>query len=150
METKNSSRQPDIGDRRKALNRRILDDRRKSDDRRSGRDRRNGRDRRSGWGKIEEHLLRGALAATASIVFQFSRPFTIILGYVDLLLSSSKEENTKQKLYIIKEQLEKISEILDNFREVENFKTKDFDGVDILDTNNLLDVKPDELDRKIL
>lgn len=151
METSNNgSRQPDIGDRRKALNRRVLDDRRKADDRRSGHDRRNGRDRRSGWGKIEEHLLRGALAASASIVFQFSRPFTIILGYVDLLLSSSKEEHTKQKLFIIKEQLEKISEILDSFREVETFQTKDFDGIDILDTNNLLEAEPDELDRKIL
>jgi hypothetical protein len=151
METRNrTSKQPDIGDRRKAFNRRTLEERRKSDDRRNGRDRRSGSDRRSGWGKIEDLLLRGALAATASIVFQFSRPFTIILGYVDLLLASSREENTKQKLFIIKEQLEIISEILDDFREVDSFKTKDFDGVDILDTNKLLDVKQDELDRKIL
>ena len=151
METGNNSiRQQDTGDRRKALNRRRLEDRRKSTDRRQDIDRRSGRDRRHGWGTVEDHLLRGALAATASIVFQFSRPFTIILGYVDLLLASTREERTKEKLVIIKEQLHTISEILDNFREVDNFKTKDFDGVDILDTTKLQDEEQNELDRKIL
>jgi hypothetical protein len=146
METRNKRKsQIDIGDRRKGVNRRLLEDRRKSDDRRSS------TDRRSGWGKLEDQLLRGTLAATASIVFQFSRPFTIILGYVDLLLNSTKEEHTKQKLVIMKEQLELISEILDNFREVDKFKTIDFDGVDILDTNKLLEEEEqDNLDRKIL
>jgi hypothetical protein len=145
METRNNSaKQPDKGDRRKALNRRRDEDRRKSADRRGT------QDRRLGWGKVENHLLRGALAATASIVFQFSRPFTIIFGYVDLLLASSKEEHTKEKLIIIKEQLNIISEILDNFREVDNFKTIDFDGVDILDTKKMLDGEPNEFDRKIL
>ena len=145
METRNNgAKQPDIGDRRKALNRRRDEDRRKSADRRGS------QDRRLGWGKVEKHLLRGALAATASIVFQFSRPFTIIFGYVDLLLASTKEEHTKEKLIIIKEQLNIISEILDNFREVDNFKTIDFDGVDILDTKKRLDGEPNEFDRKIL
>lgn len=145
METRNNSaKQPDKGDRRKALNRRRDEDRRKSADRRGS------QDRRLGWGKVENHLLRGALAATASIVFQFSRPFTIIFGYVDLLLASSKEEHTKEKLIIIKEQLNIISEILNNFREVDNFKTRDFDGVDILDTKKMLDGEPNEFDRKIL
>jgi len=145
METRNNSaKQPDKGDRRKALNRRRDEDRRKSADRRGS------QDRRLGWGKVENHLLRGALAATASIVFQFSRPFTIIFGYVDLLLASTKEEHTKEKLIIIKEQLNIISEILDNFREVDNFKTIDFDGVDILDTKKMLDGEPNEFDRKIL
>ena len=145
METRNNgAKQPDIGDRRKALNRRRDEDRRKSADRRGS------QDRRLGWGKVEKHLLRGALAATASIVFQFSRPFTIIFGYVDLLLASTKEEHTKEKLIIIKEQLNIISEILDNFREVDNFKTIDFDGVDILDTKKMLDGEPNEFDRKIL
>ena len=133
METRSKfNKQLDIGDRRK-------------DDRRSG------ADRRSGWDKIEDHLLlRGTLAATASMVFQFSRPFTIILGYVDLLLSRSKEKQTKQKLVIIKEQLEIISEIMDDFREVENFKTKNFDGVEILATDKLMEEEPNKLDRKIL
>ena len=145
MDTRNKRKsQIDIGDRRKGVNRRILEDRRKTDDRRSS------TDRRSGWGKLEDQLLRGTLAATASIVFQFSRPFTIILGYVDLLLNSTKEEHTKQKLAIMKEQLELISEILDNFREVDEFKTIDFDGVDILDTNKLLEEEQEKLDRKIL
>ena len=132
METRSKvNKQIDIGDRRKV-------------------DRRSGADRRSGWDKTEGHLLRGTLAATASMVFQFSRPFTIILGYVYLLLNRSKEKHTKQKLVIIKEQLEIISEILDDFREVENFKTKTFDGVEILDTNKLMEEEPNKLDSKIL
>jgi hypothetical protein len=145
METRNNSiKQPAKGDRRKAFHRRTIGDRRETVDRRSV------RDRRLSWGRIDDHLLRGALAATASIVFQFSRPFTIIIGYVDLLLASTKEEHTKKKLAIVKEQLQIISEILDNFREIESFKTKDFDGVDILDTNKPLDMEQNELDRKIL
>ena len=124
--------------------------RRNSSDRRSGKDRRSERDRRSGWGKKEDELLHGALAATASIVYQFSRPFTIILGYVDLLLATTREEHTREKLVIIKSQLKTISEILDSFREVDDFKTIDFDGVDILDTNKLLEVETNEKDRRIL
>ena len=145
METRNNNiKQPDKGDRRKAFHRRIIGDRRETIDRRSV------RDRRLGWGKIDDHLLQGALAATASIVFQFSRPFTIIIGYVDLLLASTKEEHTHKKLVIVKEQLQIISEILDNFREVDSFKTKDFDGVDILDTSKPSDVEQEEQDRKVL
>ena len=145
METRNkTNKKLDIGDRRKGLNRRTLEDRRKLVDRRSG------ADRRAGWGKIEDHLLRGTLAAAASIVFQFSRPFTIILGYVDLLLNKSKEEHTIQKLLIVKEQLEIISEILNDFREVDNFKTIDFDGVEILDTSKQREEEPNKLDQNIL
>ena len=113
-------------------------------------DRRRSTDRRAGWGKDEEHLLRGTLAATASIVFQLSRPFTIILGYVDLLLSKTKEKQTKQKLATIKEQLEIISEMLDDFREVDTFTTKKFDGMEILTTGKLLEEEeePPKADRK--
>ncbi len=145
MKTRNNNtKQLDIGDRRKGLDRRAIEDRRKNEDRRSS------ADRRMGWGKIEDHLLRGTLAAAASIVFQFSRPFTIILGYVDLLLDRTKEEQTKQKLEIVKEQLEIISGILDDFREVDSFKTIDFDGLEILDTKKLRQEEPEKLNRKIL
>jgi len=133
METRRKvNKQLDIGDRRKV-------------------DRRSGADRRSGWDIIEDHLLRGTLAATASMVFQFSRPFTIILGYVDLLLNKSKEKHTKKNLAIIKEQLEIISEILSDFRELDDFKTKNFDGVEILTTKKVMeDEAPNKLDRKLI
>ena len=145
METGNKiNKQVDLWERRKGPDLRVPADRKKS------RDRRNGADRRSGWGKLEESLLRGTLAATTSIVFQFSRPFTIILGYVDLLLGKSKEKHTKEKLLIIKEQLEIISEILDDFREIEKFKTKKFDGVEILATNKLMEEEPSKLDHEVL
>lgn len=145
METrKNSSTHPATGDRRKTPTRRVFGDRRKSPDRRSL------TDRRSGWGRIEDELLQGALAATASIVYQLSRPFTIILGYVDLLSAGTKEEYSKEKLAVIKNQLEIISRILDGFREVDDFKTINFDGIDILDTNKLLDVKSIKKEHKTL
>jgi len=144
METSNSSiKQPDNGDRRKTPTRRVFGDRRKTADRRSG------TDRRSGWGKIEEERLQGALAATASIVYQLSRPFTIILGYVELLIARTTDEYTKKKLTIIKAQLQNVARILDSFREVDDFKTIDFDGMDILDTDILLDMKTGEKKRSI-
>jgi hypothetical protein len=65
------------------------------------------------------------------------------------LLAGTKEEYTQKKLVIVKEQLQIISEILDDLREVDSFKTKDFDGVDILDTSKPMDVEQRELDRKI-
>ena len=143
MEKQKKNRQIDIGDRRKGVNRRLLEERRRSSDRRSG------ADRRSGWGQIEESLLRGTLAATASIVFQLSRPFTIILGSVDLLLKNTREEQTKQKLNIIKEQLQLVSQILNDFREVKDFETINFDGVEILVTDKLLEKEEtDKLDQK--
>lgn len=145
METrKKANKQISIGDWRRTETQRAPRAREKSGDRRSA------RDRRAGWGKDEDHLLRGTLAATASIVFQLSRPFTIILGYVDLLLNKTKDKQTKQKLVTIKEQLEIISGILDDFREVDNFTTKKFDGMEILTTGKLLEEEEEPLkaDRK--
>lgn len=108
-------------------------ERRANDDRRKLTDRRQEKDRRTGWGKNNEHLLEGAATAAATIVHQFSRPFTIIIGYVDLILSSTKEEDTKEKLEIIKNQLKLIVRILKNIRELDEYKTVDFDGLDLLD-----------------
>jgi len=146
METRSKiNNQQDLWDRPKDGNRTAPEGRREPDDRRCG------ADRRSGYGKNEDHLLRGTLAASASIVFQFSRPFTIILGYVDLLLNKSKEKHTKKNLAIIKEQLEIISEILSDFRELDDFKTKNFDGVEILTTKKVMEEEaPNKLDRKLI
>ena len=146
METRSKiNNQQDLWDRSKDGNRAAPEGRRESGDRRCG------ADRRSGYGKNEDLLLRGTLAASASIVFQFSRPFTIILGYVDLLLNKSKEKQTKKKLAIIKEQLEIISEILSDFRELDDFKTKNFDGVEILATKKVMEEEaPTKLDRKLI
>ena len=125
------------GDRRQDYNRRLSDDRRKTTERRSA------TDRRPGWGNIKIHLLQGALTAAATVVFQFSRPFTIILGYVDLLLSSTKEEVTREKLLIIKDQLQLIASILNNFRELDAYRTKQFDGLSLLELDNLPEEKSD-------
>jgi len=146
METRSKIKeQQSLWDRPKDANRRTPEGNRESGDRRSG------ADRRSGYGKIEDQLLRGTLAASASIVLQFSRPFTIILGYVDILLNKTRERHTKKKLAIIKEQLEIISEILSDFREIDSFETKDFDGVEILATKKLREEdEPNKPDRKLL
>jgi signal transduction histidine kinase len=114
--------------RQDPLNRRSNQDRRKRADRRSR------KDRRLGWGSIEDHLLEGAMTTAATLVFQFSRPFTILLGYVDLLTDNARDEESREKLRIIKDQLEQISRILNNFRELDRYQTKEVDGLKILDT----------------
>ena len=121
--------------RQDPLNRRSNKDRRKRADRRSR------KDRRLGWGSIEDHLLEGAMTTAATLVFQFSRPFTILLGYVDLLAENTGDEESREKLRIIKDQLEQISRILNNFRELDRYQTKEVDGLKILDIE--LD-EPDE------
>jgi signal transduction histidine kinase len=115
--------------------------RRSSQDRRKRTDRRSGGDRRLGWGKIEDSLLEGAMTTAATLVFQFSRPFTIILGYIDLLADNAQDEDTRAKLKIIKDQLELIGRILNNFRELDRYQTKEIDGL------NILDIEVDEPDR---
>ena len=75
--------------------------RRANQDRRQRTDRRGGSDRRRGWGRIDEHLLEGAMTTAATLVFQFSRPFTIILGYIDLLAENARDETSRAKLKII-------------------------------------------------
>ena len=107
--------------------------RRSNTDRRKRADRRSGQDRRLGWGSVEDHLLEGAMTTAATLVFKFSRPFTIILGYVDLLTENARDEQTREKLRIIKEQLEQIGRILNDFRELDRYQTKDVDGQKILD-----------------
>ena len=107
--------------------------RRSNQDRRQRPDRRGGSDRRFGWGRIEEHLLEGAMTTAATLVFQFSRPFTIILGYIDLLAENARDENSRAKLKIIKDQLELVGRMLNNFRELDRYQTKEIDGLKILD-----------------
>ena len=107
--------------------------RRSNKDRRKRADRRSRKDRRLGWGSIEDLLLEGAMTTAATLVFQFSRPFTILLGYVDLLAENTRDEKSREKLRIIKDQLEQISRILNNFRELDRYQTKEVDGLKILD-----------------
>ena len=121
------------GDRRKEEDRRSDRDRRLGRDRRSGTERRNSKDRRVGWGRIEDQRLQGALAAAATVGHLFSQPLTIIMGHVDLLLSSVEDKTSKRKLEIIKDQLQVLSMTLQDFRSLREFKTVDFDGLTLLD-----------------
>jgi signal transduction histidine kinase len=107
-------------------------DRRSRADRRSSTDRRSGKDRRTGWGRIDAHLLEGAKTTASTVVHEFSRPFTIIIGCVDLILSTTAEEDTRKKLETVKQQLLIIIHILNNFRELDTYETVDFDGTDLL------------------
>ena len=121
------------GDRRKDKDRRGDTDRRSGRDRRSGTERRGARDRRAGWGKVEEERLQGALTAAATVAHLFSQPLTIIIGYVDLLLSTIEDSVTRNKLQIIKEQLQSLSMTLQDLRSLREYKTVDFDGLTLLD-----------------
>ncbi len=111
-------------------------DRRSSNDRRIVSDRRKAKDRRAGWGKINDNLLEGALAAAATIVHKFSYPLTIIIGYVELMLKSASGKETREKLEIIKQQSQLIIKLLNDFREIEEYRTVEFSGLDILDIDS--------------
>ncbi len=121
------------GDRRKRGDRRSDKDRRAGKDRRSGADRRSGKDRRSGWGQIKDHRFQGVVKTTTTISHFLGQPLTVITGYVDLLSASTAEENTKEKLSIIKSQLDLISKYLHDLRSLKEYKTVDFAGVTLLD-----------------
>ena len=121
------------GDRRQNKDRRSVTDRRSGRDRRSSTDRRSREDRREGWGKIEDERLQGALTTAATVAHLFSQPLTIIIGYVDLLLSTTEDRVTRNKLEIIKEQLQSLSVTLQDVRSLRKYKTIDFDGLTLLD-----------------
>ena len=120
-------------DRRKKDDRRSGIDRRAGEDRRSGSDRRSGKDRRSGWGPIKEHRFQGVVKTTATLSHLLGQPLTVITGYVDLLSESTKEDYTKEKLYIIKGQLELINKYMTDLRNIKEYKTMEFAGVTLLD-----------------
>ncbi|UCG13639.1 MAG: hypothetical protein JSU72_03960 [Deltaproteobacteria bacterium] len=121
------------GDRRRRGDRRSGADRRSGQDRRGGGDRRSGRDRRAGWDQSQDQRFQGVLSTTATVSHLFSQPLTVVLGYVDLLSSSTEDETTKNKLIIIKEQLELIAQYLQNLRSLERYKTIDFGSLTLLD-----------------
>ena len=120
-------------DRRKKDDRRSGIDRRSGGDRRSGSDRRSGKDRRSGWGPIKEHRFQGVVKTTATLSHLLGQPLTVITGYVDLLSESTKENYTKEKLSIIKGQLELINKYMKDLRNIKEYKTLEFAGVTLLD-----------------
>ena len=120
-------------DRRKGKDRRNSRDRRSERDRRSGSERRSGADRRLGWGKVEDQRLEGALTTAATVAHLFSQPLTIIIGHVDLLLSSVEDQVTRSKLEIIKGQLQALSITLQDLRSLRKYNTVDFDGFTLLD-----------------
>ena len=121
------------GDRRKRGDRRSGRDRRAGIDRRGAEDRRSGEDRRAGWEQIKDQRFQGVLRTTDTVSHVFSQPLTVIMGYVDLLASSTEEKDTQEKLTIIKDQLELISRYLQNLRSLREYKTVDFAGVTLLD-----------------
>jgi signal transduction histidine kinase len=120
-------------DRRKKDDRRTGKDRRSGVDRRSGTDRRSGKDRRSGWGPIKEHRFQGVVKTTATLSHLLGQPLTVITGYVDLLSASTKEDDTREKLSIIKGQLELINRYMTDLRNIKEYKTIEFAGVTLLD-----------------
>ena len=120
-------------DRRKKDDRRSWKDRRSGADRRSGTDRRSGKDRRSGWGPIKEHRFQGVVKTTATLSHLLGQPLTVITGYVDLLSASTREDNTKEKLSIIKGQLELINKYMTDLRNIKEYRTIEFAGVTLLD-----------------
>jgi signal transduction histidine kinase len=120
-------------DRRKKGDRRAGKDRRSVEDRRSGADRRSGKDRRSGWGPVKEHRFQGVVKTSATLSHLLGQPLTVITGYVDLLSASTKEDDTREKLLVIKGQLEIINRYMTDLRNIKEYKTVEFAGVTLLD-----------------
>ena len=130
-------------DRRKKGDRRLAEDRRSGSDRRSGTDRRSGKDRRSGWGPIQDHSFQGVLKTTSTLSHLLGQPLTVITGYVDLLSESTHEANTKEKLSIIKGQLDLINKYMADLRNIKEYKTIDIAGVTLLDIEPTRSIKND-------
>jgi signal transduction histidine kinase len=130
-------------DRRKKGDRRSDKDRRAGADRRSGTDRRSGKDRRSGWGSIQEHSFQGVLKTTSTLSHLLGQPLTVITGYVDLLSESTNEANTKEKLSIIKTQLDLINKYMTDLRNIKEYKTINIAGVTLLDIEPTRTIKND-------
>ena len=130
-------------DRRKKGDRRSDKERRSGKDRRSGIDRRSGKDRRSGWGPIQEHSLQGVLKTTSTLSHLLGQPLTVITGYVDLLSESTDEANTKEKLSIIKGQLDLINTYMADLRNIKEYKTINIAGVTLLDIKPTRTIKDD-------
>jgi hypothetical protein len=131
------------GDRREKGDRRSDEDRRAGKDRRSGADRRSGQDRRSGWGPTQEHSFQGVLKTTSTLSHLLGQPLTVITGYVDLLSESTNEENTKEKLSIIKGQLALINKYMADLRNIKEYKTINIAGVTLLDIEPTRKIKND-------
>lgn len=131
-------------DRRKKDDRRSGRDRRSGVDRRSGTERRSGTDRRCGWGPIKEHRFQGVVKTSATLSHLLGQPLTVITGYVDLLSESTKEDYTKEKLSIIKGQLELINKYMTDLRNIKEYKTIEFAGVTLLDIEPTKIKKNDE------
>ncbi len=130
-------------ERRKKGDRRSDKDRRAGKDRRSGADRRSGQDRRSGWGPTQEHSFQGVLKTTSTLSHLLGQPLTVITGYVDLLSESTNEANTKEKLSIIKGQLDLINKYMADLRSIKEYKTINIAGVTLLDIAPTRTIKND-------
>ena len=63
----------------------------------------------------------------------------MITGYVDLISSNTTEEDTKDKLEIIRSQLDVINSHLHNLRDLKEYKTIDFGGITLLDLESSKD-----------
>ena len=68
---------------------------------------------------------------------------TVITGYVDLLSESTNEENTKEKLSIIKTQLDLINKYMGDLRNIKEYKTINIAGVTLLDIEQTRTIKDD-------
>ena len=108
-------------------------DRRSGRDRRTGEDRRTGKDTKDGLAQTRDPRFEGVLRTTETVSHLFSQPLTVVMGYVDLLSFSTGEENTREKLKTIKEQLKVMRRHLENLRDLREYKTIYFSGATLLD-----------------
>jgi signal transduction histidine kinase len=80
-----------------------------------------------------DQRFQGALRTAETISHLFSQPLTVIIGYVDLLATETRQGEAQKKLGIIKEQLGVLATYLRSLREIEEFRTVEFAGLTLLD-----------------
>lgn len=133
------------GDRRKRADRRRGEDRRCGEERRSGLDRRSEQDRRCGfdrrsdqdrrfeWPVAQDQRFQGVRTTAATVSHLFSQPLTVIMGHVDLLTIRAENTEVQEKLRLIKDQLDLLTNYLQNLRGLKEFRTVESAGLTLLD-----------------
>ena len=85
------------------------------------------------------------LKTTSTLSHLLGQPLTVITGYVDLLSESTDEANTKEKLSIIKGQLDLINKYMADLRNIKEYKTINIAGVTLLDIKPTRTIKDDSI-----
>jgi len=82
----------------------------------------------------QEEKLNAIIEFAGSACHELSQPLTIISCYAELLQTKdSTDESLKKTLAIIQEQIERMAKVIQKFQHINQYKTKDYMGRQIVD-----------------